>query len=460
MKLTLYRQSGAAALAVTVLLLVATSIGAFYLNRSLIFEQKASANQLRSTTATEMAEAGLEWAIGMLNTPYDINASCALLSTTNISFRRKYTQTAWATTTDITVATNTYPGCKLSGTTLTCSCPDLPGSGTAAASLGSTVLPGFTVAFQAVPSNPSDANCSPNPSAANCPKDAEAVRVIATGCTATASACVPGTATSASGPDAVAVVTAIVKLRPLLRAAPAAAMTCGGTCNPKGNYKIVNTDPSTNGITINAGGTITVGSGAITATVPGLPPANAQVESDASLSAIASADTTCSNSGMFQAYFGTTMAEYAAAPSTKTIPSCGPSNCGSLVDAAYADGWRSFYFPDGFSRTSSSGNLGTANDPVTLVTPGAFDINGNITIYGMIFSNSSNVNDFGTGTADIFGAIVVCRNQSSNGSGTVAYDPSVLLGVRRSTALAVKVPGSWTDSCRLSNTNPPVLTCS
>ena len=45
------QQRGAAALAVTLLLLFATSITAFYLNRGLIFEQKVSANQLRSTTA-------------------------------------------------------------------------------------------------------------------------------------------------------------------------------------------------------------------------------------------------------------------------------------------------------------------------------------------------------------------------------------------------------------------------
>jgi Tfp pilus assembly protein PilX len=445
----LRRQAGAAALAVTVMLVFGASIAVFYLNRSLVFEQKTSANQYRSTTALEAAEAGLEWAIGMLNAPYDINTSCALQSTTNVSFRRKYVQTQWFGSTpnsNVIPAENVFPGCKISGTTLTCSCPNVPSSGTATAALGTTVQPGFTVALSPVPTNPSNYAGA---------KDEEAVQVTVHGCTATANACAPGTQTSATGPDAVATVTATVKFRPLLRAGPAAALTCGGYCNPGGSYNIINTDPSTNGITINAGSTITLDPGANTATIPGLPPANAQIANDSSLAALYNGDTTCSNSSMFQAYFGSTIQQYAAAPSTKSITCTSASECGTAVNAAFADGWRAFYFPSGFSWNNSSGNLGTASDPVTIVTPGSFDINGNITIHGMVFSNSANLNDFGTGTADIIGAVVVCGNQDSNGNGTIQFDPSVLLNNRRSTAVAVRVNGSWSDNlCTLPAGNP------
>jgi len=164
---------------------------------------------------------------------------------------------------------------------------------------------------------------------------------------------------------------------------------------------------------------------------------------------------------MFSAYFGSTIAQYAASPTTKTIPNCGQANsCGSLVDAAYADGWRSFYFPDGFARNNSSGSFGTPGDPVTIVSATTFDINGNIDIYGMIFSNSANVNDLGTGTADIHGALVTCAAYNNNGNGTLIYDPDVLKGTRRSTGSLVRVPGSWTDRCRASTAHPPVITCS
>jgi len=423
-------------------LLFSTSIIMLYLNRSLLFEQKTSANQMRSTSALEVAEAGMEWATGMLDTPYDIDVNCTFLTTTNISFRRKYVQTNWgngtATATDVAPATTTYPGCKINGTTLTCGCPAVPASGSATASLGTAVLPGFTVAFSMT-------------------ADPEAVRVIATGCTAQAGTCTPA---STGNSDATATVSAILKLRPLVRAAPASPLTCGASCTVGGSYNIVNQDVTTGGILINAGGAISSGNGTAYTSIPGQPSANALVGSDATLSALSSADPTCSNSSMFSAYFGSTVAQYAASPTTKTIANCGSaSTCGGLVDAAYGDGWRSFYFPDGFARNNSSGNLGTATDPVTLVSASGFNLNGNITIYGMIFSNDANVNDLGTGTANIQGALVTCAGYNNNGNGTLTYDSNVLTGVRRSTGSLVRVPGSWTDRCTASTANPPVITC-
>ena len=123
-KSTCGNQRGAAALAVSMLLLFASSIVVFYLNRGLIFEQKTSANQLRSTAAFEVAEAGVEWATGMLNRPYDIDASCNPLATVDVSFLRRYIQTDYLLgITGVAVSPNTFPGCKISGTTLTCRCP-------------------------------------------------------------------------------------------------------------------------------------------------------------------------------------------------------------------------------------------------------------------------------------------------------------------------------------------------
>lgn len=436
------RLRGAGTLLMTMVLLFSTSIIMLYLNRNIIFEQKTSANQLRSTAALEMAEAGMEWATGMLNTAYDIDADCAFLTTTNISFRRKYVQTAWAsgsaTATDVLPATTTYPGCKVNGNTLTCNCPAVPGIGSATASLSTDVLPSFTVSFSAT-------------------SDPEAVRIIATGCTAQAGTCTPSTTGNS---DATATVSAILKLRPLLRAAPASPLTCGTTCAVGGSYSIINRDVATGGILVNAGSTITQGNGTSYTSIPGQPVESAMVGNDSSLSSLSSSDPTCSNSSMFSAYFGSTIAQYAASPTTKTIPNCSSaSTCGGLVDTAYADGWRSFYFPDGFARNNSSGSLGSVNDPVTLVSASGFDVNGNIDIYGMIFSNSANVNDLGTGTADIHGAMVTCAAYDNNGNGTLEFDANVLKGVRRSTGSLVRVPGSWTDRCIASSAHPPVITC-
>src|SRR5262249_49183693 len=119
---------------------------------------------------------------------------------------------------------------------------------------------------------------------------------------------------------------------------------------------------------------------------------------------------------------------------------------------AYNAGWRSFYLPDGLTLNNSSfTQLGSSSDPVTLVTPGAISINGNITVYGMLFANDATTNDIGTGNSTIIGALVACRNYASNGNGTLSYDPSVTEGIQAASTDAVRVPGSWTDSCKLSS---------
>lgn len=436
------RQHGAATLLVTMVFLFSTSLIMLYLNRNILFEQKISANQMRSTIALEMAEAGMEWATGMLNTAYDIDGNCAFTVTANTSFRRKYVQTKWSDgatpTTNIVPATTTYPGCKVNGNVWTCNCPNLPvgAIGYTTATLGSTTLPGFTVSFSST-------------------GDPEAVRIMVTGCTAQVGACTPATAASS---DATATISSILKLRPLLRATPAAPLTCGSTCAIGGSFNLKNSDVATGGILANSGTSIT---GNITGpSIPGQPIANALIENDTSLSTISNADPTCSNSSMFSAYFGSTISQYAASPMVKIIPDCSPANtCGTLVDTAYGAGWRSFYFPDGFSRNNSSGNLGTANDPVTMVTSAKFDVNGSIDIYGMVFSNSAVLNNLGTGASTIHGAMITCAGYASNGNGTLEYDADVLKGVRRSTGILVRVPGSWTDRCTASTAHPPDIIC-
>lgn len=479
-------QSGAAALITSVMLLLVTGVVMLYLNRSLIFEQKTSANQLRSTSALETAEAGLEWAIGMLNYTNDIDANCqAVASPTSstYSFRKKYVQTYWGRTptageqanfdayyedsTSVVPVRRTFPGCKINGSTLSCTCPLVDpstltmGAGgvvsdAASAPAGGAVLPTFTVAFAPV-------TAAYPPAATPNLTDPTAVMVTVTGCTATSGNCAPGTVTGGTGPDAVTTVSAIVKLRPLLRSGPAAALTCGRNCAPGGSNQIINTDPSTNGVTINAGGTITVSGGANTYTIPGLPPQNAQVSGDSSLSNLANADdTNCSNGNVFSAYFGSSLADYKKAA---TIIDCSSAtDCGAKLVAAYGQNKRSFFFPSGLTLNNSSGfpggALGSSTDPVTLVTDQSIRINGNISIYGMLFSNDANTSELGMGTSNFYGSVVTCRDQNSNGNGTIAYDPNVIRGTQRGdTAEAVRIPGSWTDACKLSSASPPVRTC-
>jgi len=428
-------QHGFGTLTVSLSLLLGLSITAFYLNRNVVFEQKTAVNYMQSAKALEYAEAGLEWATGMLNSPYDIDASCVAQTTSLKSFRKIYVMTKYGDATspssDVIPAATTYPGCFLSGAAWSCSCP-APTAGPTVAALGATLVPKFTVAFEAVAG------------------DAEAVRVTSWGCTAQSAVCGSGQTASA---DASARLSVILKLKPVLRAGPSSSLTCGTSCTIGGSYNIVNSDVGTNGILVNAGTTVTTAPGVTWTSIPGQPTANALVGTDSSLSALASSDPTCNESQMFNAYFGSKISSYMDDPTTKPL-SCGSAaDCSSQLTTAYDQGWRAFYFSSAV-QLSGSGTLGSLSDPITMVTPNALTINGNWNIFGMIFSNSADYNNLGTGAANITGALVTCAAYSNNGNGTLAYSSDVLKNLRRSTALAVRVPGSWRDFTLSTDAKP------
>ena len=419
------KQQGLGTLLMAILLLLGASIVLLYLNRSVIFEQKTSANQQRSTMALEVAEAGLEWAIGMLNNPEISNSSCELGTGSDLSFRNTYIQFSNTQPPTLPTVTPAQPGCRIEGIQLSCSCP---AAGSAA--LGAASTPSFSVAFDAVP-------LADDPTG-------ESVRITSLGCTASTQAC---TAASSGQADATATVSMVVKLRAMLRAGPAAALTCGTSCKVSGAFTLVNTSVASNGILINAGTTITQGAGTRLVSLPGAPSANALVPNDTSLANLSGSDGQCNNSAVFNAYFGTTIESYASAPTTKSIICNSAATCGELTLDAYENGWRAFYFPAGVEFNNSTGfsTLGTETQPVILVTPQSLNINGNITINGLIFSNSANVNDLGTGSANIQGAMMTCGAYDNNGSGVLSYSDQILGNLAKNTSAVVKVPGSWRD---------------
>jgi hypothetical protein len=144
---------------------------------------------------------------------------------------------------------------------------------------------------------------------------------------------------------------------------------------------------------------------------------------------------------MFRAYFGSTIADFARQSTTITV-----TNKADFL-AAYANGYRAFYFPSGAPLQGTGFVVGTQNDPVTIVVNG-----GNLTInsasteiYGLIFSDHASAGAIGTGAARIFGAVVACNNFDSNGNGAITYDGLALSNTQLITSTMVRVPGSWRD---------------
>jgi PilX N-terminal len=437
-------QRGAAALVVALVLVFGMSLVAFFANRGLIFEQKTSANQYRSTRAFEMAEAGLEWAMARLNDDIFMAASpsCTTGAGTQ-NFRDRYlapTFTPPQFNFPVNAADRPRPGCSIAANgTTTCSCPV---SGTNP-TLGAATDPRFTVQF------------NPDPGG-----DPLTVEIVSYGCTNQGAPCDPG---STAAPDGTAVVSALFRVRPTFPNAPGAGLIAGSMAVTGGNLKVVNLDVKSNGITINSGTTVDQGNATSVVTLPGTPPRASVLDNDPALNALTNAD---SNGDLFfQSFFGETQAQYQANPQTWLITSgscgtrvrctsCGTANsCGSAVSAAYNQGATHFWADSNVQFTSSNiptvGTLGTATRPIIFAGPAGVEMKANITAYGMFYvataTASENWDYDGSGTAKIYGSFV-SRGNFDKGSGTLdlIYDASIF-GNGQATGLMVRVPGSWRD---------------
>lgn len=440
------RQHGAAALAVALLMLFGITLVAFFANRSMIFEQRTSANQYRSTRAFEAAEAGLEWAVARLNDDKKmvVAPSCAISGTLVQSYADRYLPlgssgfTGLATTAG--ASTNIRSGCSISATTgaTTCSCPTT----TAGLALGAAGDARFTVEFIQVAADP------------------WSVRVYSYGCTNQGTYCEPA---NSSTPDAVAVVSAIYKMKPAFPNAPGAGLVTGAATVTGGNLNVVNLDVASNGITINSGTTVELGSGTNVTTLPGTPGRASVLDNDPSLAALTAADAT--GDIFFSSFFGETISAYQNNPKTWIItsgscgtntrcsPSCGnAASCGTAISTAYNNGYTKFWTDTdvAFSNNLPAvGTLGTATDPIMIASSASVELKANLTAYGMFYAATATVDDLwdytGSGTAKVYGAFV-SRGAFNKGSGTLdlIYDANIFKP-ENTRGLMVRVPGSWRD---------------
>lgn len=432
------KQRGATTLVVSLILLFGMTLVAFFVNRSMLFEQKTSANQLRSTKAFEAAESGIEWATSMLNDVRYINGSCTTTGTNTESFRTKYLDydaSLGFRPIPTGFTKSPRPGCSISTTTgtpvLSCSCPDTPSTNP---SLTSVTDATFTVRFDPVDTTT---------------PDKESVLITSYGCTAAGGGdrCVPGNTNNA---DAYQKISVIVKLRPAVRAVPAAAITTGGSLKlTSAASSITNNDPGSNGILVNAGGginttTVPSCSGSFkafqnTTTLPGTPWQNSMIANDTSLSTLSTTPD-----AMFASYFGTTINQFKTDTSTKILPSSGAS-CTSVESDFYSEfnkGYRSFYTDCDFQTNN---NMGSAADPIIFVTTGALKFNGGANIFGLVYGDQATWDELGVGNGAINGALIVRGNYCANANANYNYDPDALKNVRGATGSLVRVPGSWKD---------------
>jgi hypothetical protein len=406
------QQRGLAATGAALLLFFAMGIIIAFTNRSLIFEQRTSANQYRYTKAFEAAEAGLEWAIANINNASKIDNAC-VANAGGVFFKARFTPLVNAYVTPNAAVT---PACVISGGTYTCTC-DAAASG---APNGSG--PAFKVTFTPFPTQPG------------------VVRVTVDGCTSSEGLCNPA---AGGTPDGYAKVTALLGVLPALSTIPASTITAKSNVNWQGagsGVGVVNTDPTTNGITINAGGSILPGNARIT-TIPGSPPLSSVIENDQSLATIGA-------ESMFVTFFGMTKADFKALALNVTCP----TNCTNTLDAAVASFGSStpIIWVEGPMNIQSGTPIGSTANPVLLVINGDIEFGGNVQVTGLVYATSTTGtppvwNITGGGSQFLRGAAVSEGSFIGNGTPDYYFDASVLTALTTVPGAFTKIPGSWKD---------------
>lgn len=424
-------QAGAASLIVVMVLFFLMSLVAAYTSRNLIFEQRTSVNQYRSTQAYEAAEAGLEWALSMLNSGR-IGADCQESSATGTSttFRQRY----------LTVNTDTrmvspraapsgvaglWPSCVSNGSGgWTCSCPSTTAPSLTAPT-GTGVFPAFRVRFT------SDELTRPG-----------LIRIESNGCTRLADACLNHPA-SAENLEGRANVAAIVALASALPTPPGAALTILGDAPAGSALTVYNTNVNLGGITVQAGGNFNIaGPPAWTLrSVPGTPASDSVVSGDPALSALAATPDRA-----FAATFNMWPATYSAQPAAVRL-TCPAAGCRqALADAVAKNPDRVIWVPGPNGLTlESAGTIGTATEPANIVVDGPVNFTAaNVRINGFVYSRGGAWTAVAT-PGEIHGAVFIEGDLAATAGATIVMNNDILRLLRARSGSFVRAPGGWDD---------------
>ena len=421
----LKRQCGAAALVVTMLLFFAMVLVAVFVNRNLVFEQRSSANQYRSTQAFEAAEAGLEWAQAQLNHSARLGADCRpSADPAATTFRARYLSYGRATSAFSPVTWNNagsasalQPSCVRTDSGWACSCP-VNGAPVLAAPVGNNPAPAFTLQFAA--------GAKPG-----------IVRVIATGCTRLAGACVPG---SNASTDATARVQVDLALIGGLRTPPAAALTLRGAFDADtAALGVHNPDPES-AVAIHAGATIAAGQARL-GTAAGTWQAGSL---GGVLAGQDSALANLSPDQFFASFFGLDKTGWKHQPSVARLD-CGAGCSAALIAAVEAAGDNAMAWLEGDLDLAGPLTLGSAQHPVLIVVNGALRLDGAVLLHGLIYSRSMRWDHTSGSGAALRGAAISEGDYRGSGAPELFRDAPTLALLKGNTGSFVRVSGSWRD---------------
>jgi hypothetical protein len=452
-----HRQRGIGAVVVVMTLFFLVSLMAAYTGRNLIFEQKTSANHVRSTVAFEAADAGIEWTLTMLNAGR-INDDCGIGTGTDSNFQQRYlTIDGTGNVTRRVRGGDWWPTCVFNGTDWTCRCPD----GAALSLTSPTAGIGPFPSFRSWPGTAEPATALSSPYAATAFVRPAMISVGSNGCSrlpTDGTGCLNFMPRGEFG-DGVGNARAFVMLRSALAVPPAAAVTARLTVRPFGSpsaavkLKVVNEDESSGGYTVNTGGTVET-TDFEAQTLPGTPASVSFAASDSRLAALEVVSPTppalTRAERMFASMFGMKRSTYKLQPGLRI--------CRSPCDAAAVNGLLNanpnrIIWVEG--NLVADANIGTTSSPAMLIVEGTvMSLSANVTITGFVYiSGDSSTVQLPAGPTFIRGALVAEGELATAYGGTpsagqelqVTYDRTVLDLIRNTYGSWVRMPGGWRD---------------
>lgn len=423
---------GVASLATVMVLFFVIALVAAYASRNLIFEQRTAANQLRSTQALEAAQAGLEWALALVNSGRIDTACNASTDTGNNSFRQRYlsfNDTSGAIT-PLTRAdgSDLTPTCVATSTGWSCSCP-VNAAPTLATPGDMETRPAFRVRFRSVPER------------------VRTVRIEVNGCTRLDDGCLSFPARTAAL-DGRANVSALISMKSALPTAPVAAVTARGAIS--GDAVIYNTDPDAGGITAQSGGLVTVADSKLRST-PGTPGGLSKVESEKMfLTGALAGGAKPIGERMFAAHFGLWPTSYRDQPAMVVLTCPGGACTDAALRTALSDHPGRPIWVSGTLSIDTNPDIGSAADPVMIfVEGGSLTFTIAATVYGVVYvgrDSGATPADFAFGgPGTLRGALVAEHGIALATNPNIVYDASVNRIIRNTRGSLVLVPGSWKD---------------
>jgi hypothetical protein len=401
-------QRGAMALAVVMLLYAALAIAVVFVHRSLVFEQRAAANQVRAAIAHEAAEAGLDWATVRLRDAAPLAADC-LPSVDGRSFFETHLAIApdgvglMPRASGVAVAACIAP----TGGGWACRCAPAGEPATAPSGTG----PGFAVELAAR-------------------AGARMVDVVSLGC----GRGIPGPGCSG---DARAGLRVTLALRPALAASPGAALTVRGTVSTgAASLGVHNPDAASGGVALRAGAG--VDAPALRVQGPaGTPASAALVTRDDALA-------TLDPSRLFLALFGVPRDTWRESFADALLD----CPCDSAaVSEALARGARKLWLR-GDLVVDSTLVAGSETAPLIVVVDGTVRLTGPLRLQGLLHAGDIEGPASPAGmsaSARVDGAVVSAAHWRGATALDLVYDPQVLARLRALPGTFVRVPGSWRD---------------